>query len=432
MENEKKDNKINHLILISYDSFSISDWELARSLPNLKGLIEGGSYTTKLKSVYPSLTYVAHSTIVTGCWPDRHGVYHNNPFQPFVEEQDQDWHWFRDDIKVPRIYELARDKGYSSAGILWPVTGKARIRYNLPELAAVRTENQILKVLRNGNPIYSLEMELKFGKYRKGVNQPELDNFSTLCACHTLKTKKPGLLLLHLIDLDDTKHRFGTGSDEAMKAIERMDLRLGEIIRAVLDSDLASETAMIVLGDHGQLNVRYKVHLNNLLLEKGLIWKAGDSYNWRAYLQSADGCAFLHIKPGDHLAESEALEVLRAALGKEEYGIEEILDRNTLDSMRVSKVVNWVLEAKEGYKFVDSIGSSIIEDLSMSDIRHATHGYSPYKPGYTCCFIASGPGIKKNHDIGEMEMVDVAPTIASILGFEMRNVDGRPAEGIFE
>jgi hypothetical protein len=31
-----------------------------------------------------------------------------------------------------------------------------------------------------------------------------------------------------------------------------------------------------------------------------------------------------------------------------------------------------------------------------------------------------------------MEMVDVAPTIASILGFEMRNVDGRPAEGIFE
>lgn len=429
---KKSKRNIEHLIVISYDSFSVSDWDLAKNLPNLKSLIDNGSYSTSLNTVYPSLTYVVHSTIVTGCWPDRHGVFHNNPLQPFVEEKDQFWHWYRKDIQTPTIYELAKDKGFITSGILWPVTGKAEIKYNLPELAAVRGENQVLKVLKNGNPFYSLEMELRFGKYRNGVNQPELDDFSTLCACHTIKTKKPGLMLLHLIDLDDTKHRFGVTSNESQEAIRRMDIRIGALLDAVKAAGLSDHTALIVLGDHGQLDVKYKVHLNNLLFDKGLIYRNGEGYQWKAYLQSADGCAYLHIKPGEESVEKEALEVLRSALDKEEYGIEEILDRNTLNSMRAWEGAKWVVEAKEGYKFVDSIGSEIVEDLSKSGIRHATHGYSPKKSGYSCCFIAYGPGIRKNYEIGEMDMVDVAPTLAAILGFEMRGIDGEAVYDIFE
>lgn len=429
---EKSKRNIEHMIVISYDSFSISDWDLARDLPNLKRLIDNGSYSTRLRSVYPSLTYVVHSTIVTGCWPDRHGVFHNNPLQPFVEERDQYWHWYRKDIKVSTIYELAKKNDLVVAGILWPVTGRADIKYNLPELAAVRGENQVLKILRNGNPFYSLEMELRFGKYRNGVNQPELDDFSTMCACHTIKTKKPGLMLLHLIDLDDTKHRFGVKSYEAKEAIRRMDKRIGSIVNTVEAAGLINQTAIIILGDHGQLDVKYKVHLNNLLLDNGLITRSGEDYEWKAYLQSADGCAYLHIKPGEESAEEEALRVLRSAFYKEEFGIEAILDRNTLDSMRAWEGVNWVVEAKEGYKFVDSIGSGIVEDLSKSGIRHATHGYSPKKPGYSCCFVASGPGIKKNYDIGEMDMVDVAPTLAAMLGFEMPGADGEAVFDIFK
>ncbi len=429
---EKPERKIEHLIVISYDSFSISDWELAKSLPNLKRLIETGSYSTSVRSVYPTLTYVVHSTIVTGCWPDRHGVFHNNPLQPFIEEKDQFWHWYRKDIKVPTLYELAKQNGFVAAGILWPVTGRADIKYNLPELAAVRGENQVLKILKNGNPFYSLEMELRFGKYRNGINQPELDDFSTMCACHTIKTKKPGLLLLHLIDLDDTKHRFGAKSDEARYAILRMDERIGSIVNSVEAAGFSDHTAIIILGDHGQLDVRYKVHLNNLLLDNGLIDKSGEGYEWKAYLQSADGCAYLHVKPGEEWAEEKALQVLRSALVSERYGIEEIFDRNTLDSMRAWEGVNCVVEAKEGYKFVDSIGSEIVEDLSKSGTRHATHGYSPNKPGYSCCFVASGPGIRKNFDIGEMDMVDVAPTLAAILGLDMPDADGEAIYDIFE
>ncbi|HHU19359.1 MAG TPA: hypothetical protein GXZ58_03810 [Bacilli bacterium] len=35
------------------------------------------------------MTYVVHSTMVTGVYPDKHGVRHNNPLQPFVEANNQ-------------------------------------------------------------------------------------------------------------------------------------------------------------------------------------------------------------------------------------------------------------------------------------------------------------------------------------------------------
>jgi predicted AlkP superfamily pyrophosphatase or phosphodiesterase len=425
-------NKTKHLIVVSYDAFSAKDWEYASALPNLSDLINRGSWSNKLRSVYPSLTYVVHSTIVSGCLPDRHGVYHNNPLQPFVDEKEQDWHWYRSDIKVPTIYDIARENGMDTASILWPVTAKAGIKYNLPEVAAVRGENQIIKVLRNGSPLFCLEMEIKFGKYRKGVDQPQLDDFSTMCACETIIKKKPELLLLHLIDVDDSKHKYGTESSETRAAIDRMDSRLGSIIKAVEDSGLSDSTAIVVLGDHGQLDVQKKVHLNNLLYEAGFIWLQDGKYRWDAYIQSAGGSAYIHIRDDDKVVEDKVLKILADAMEDSSYGIERILNRVEMDKMGVAKNNNWMIEAKEGYSLEESLSDSIIVNLELQGIRYATHGYSPYKNNYTSNLIVSGPGIRKNFFIGEMEMTDVAPTLATILGLTMENIDGKTVYQIFD
>ena len=46
---------------------------------------------------------------------------------------------------------------------------------------------------------------------------------------HTIKTKKPNLMLIHLVDLDAQRHHHGFSSDEAQAAIRRHDVRLGKI-----------------------------------------------------------------------------------------------------------------------------------------------------------------------------------------------------------
>lgn len=420
-----------HVIVISYDAFSEDNWEMAKSLPNLSKLIKNGAVSTKLRSVYPTLTYTVHTTIVTGVHSDKHGIFHNNPFQPFVEEKNQIWFWYQDAIKVPTLYDLAKKKGLSTAGLLWPVSGKSSIKYNLPEIHALKNENQSLKVLKGGSPLFCLGLELKYGRYRKGIQQPNLDDFTTLCTVDTIKIKKPNLLLIHLIDLDDAKHSFGTDSKEVKEAILRMDIRLGRIMDAIEDAGIKKDTTLFIIGDHSQINVKYKVALNHLLKEKGLIFEEKGEVKWRACLQSTGGAAYLHIKEGDLEAETVAYTVLKDAMQKGDYGIEHIYSREELDSLHVNKSINTMVEAKSGYSFVDTLKGPMIIDLEEKDIKYATHGYSPDKENYKCVFVASGPLIKENYFLEDIEMVDIAPTIGKILGIEPKNCDGRVLDEIF-
>ncbi len=414
-----------HLIVISYDAFSEDHWEQAKRLPNLAKLIAGGMSTHKLRTIYPSLTYVVHSTISTGVYPARHGIYHNNPLQPFVEEKEQAWHWYRRDIKVPAIYDAAHEAGLKTAALLWPVSAKARIDYLLPEVVAIGKENQLLKVLRNGNPLYCISMQLRHGHIRNGIVQPELDDFTTACAVDTFKRKKPNLLMLHLIDLDETKHHHGTSGPEVDAAILRMDRRLGDIIEAVETSGLADDTVIMVLGDHGQINVHTKIHLNNLLRDAGLIYRNGDQAIWRAYVQEAGGASYLHIRDNDARTREQALRVIRDYMKDEMSGIEAIYDKAMLKKLHAADLAPYMLEAKNGYSFDDKLTDELHESIGGPGATYATHGYSPYKENYRTNLVINGKGIARGADLGEAEMVDIAPTMAAILGLKLDNCDGK-------
>ena len=423
--------KAKHLIVISYDAFSEDNWEKARKLPNLSKLIKTGAYSAELKSVYPTLTYVVHTTMVTGVYPDKHGIYHNNPLQPFIPEKEQSWFWFKRDVKVPAIYDTVKKQGLKSAGILWPVTGKAAIRYNIPEIRAIKKENQALKILKNGSPLYSIGMEKKYGRLRKGIEQPYLDNFTTMCAVDTIKRKKPNLLLMHLIDLDDAKHEYGTDSPKIDEVLIRMDKRLGDIIEAVREAGMIDDTVFMVVGDHGQINIRYKVRLNQLLKEKGLIYEENNELRWRAYIQNAGGSAYLYLKENDHEAEQLALEILNTAMTEDCYGIERLYSREELKSLYAPSTASYMIEAKSGFCFSDSLKGAVVTDLDEQGIKYATHGFSPDKPDYKCVLVVSGACIKDNHQISDVQMVDIAPTMADILGVDFENCDGRSLVEIF-
>lgn len=420
-----------HLIVISYDAFSEDHFELASRLPNLSQLIQNGAHSQKLKSVYPTLTYVVHTTIATGVYPDKHGIHHNNPFQPFVKEEEQSWFWFRDKIKVPTIYDAVREHNMSTAGLLWPVSGKSSMKYNIPEIRAINKENQALKVLKSGSPLYCIEMELKYGRLRKGIEQPYLDDFTTKCAIDTIKHKKPNLLMMHMIDLDDAKHAYGTDSDEVKQVITRMDKRLGDIMQAVDEAGLKDDTIIMVLGDHGQFNVRYKVHLNNLLQDKGLIYEENGEMKWRAYFQCGGGAAYLHIKQGDVEAEQLALAVIADYMKDDSSGIEKLYAGDELEQLHVCPITKYMVEAKKGYCFDESMNEPTIVDLDKQGVKYATHGYSPDKSDYRCNLVVSGDQVKNDYHIGDIEMVDIAPTMAKILGIDFNYCDGRPLDEIF-
>ena len=90
---------MSKLVVLSIDSLFDEDMEFLKTLPNFKKLFEKASYSSAgMRSVYPSFTYPAHASIMTGTTPDRHGIFHNEKLD--VGNPSPDWYWYYRDLKV--------------------------------------------------------------------------------------------------------------------------------------------------------------------------------------------------------------------------------------------------------------------------------------------------------------------------------------------
>ena len=131
--------KSKRLIVLSLDALGSTDFEMFSQLPNFKKFIDHAAFCRQVRSVYPSLTYPAHTTIVTGRPPAEHGIVNNILIQP--ERSSPDWFWQRKYIQGTTLYDEALKKGMQVAALLWPVTAKSDITWNLPEIFA----NQVVE-----------------------------------------------------------------------------------------------------------------------------------------------------------------------------------------------------------------------------------------------------------------------------------------------
>lgn len=428
-----------YLIVLSFDAMSSEDYQYMKSLPNFKFILDNGSHIEKVNSVYPTLTYPAHTSIITGMLPKNHGIVNNTLFQP--GKQGPDWYWHRKYIKCPTLYDLAKEKGLKTAALLWPVTAGANIDYNLPEIWPNKWyENQALVSLISGTPSYILKLNNKFGKLRKGISQPFLDDFILQSTLYTIKTKKPNLLLVHFTDVDTNRHLYGYTSKEAVDAIHRHDFRLGEILKATEDIGIYEDTTFVILGDHSALDEHTIININALFKEKGLIALDSNEQlkDWEAYFSSCDGSGYVYLKrPHDNSLVKEVEDILTDFVKREDSGIEALINRDQAIDLGANDNCSFMLEAKKGYYFLEKYTGSIFEKVDESLIgskKHytkATHGYSPLKPNYSTMFLAFGKGIKKGRIIKEANIIDEGPTLAKIIGISMDSTDGKIISDLF-
>lgn len=419
----------NHLYVVSLDGLSTLDFDYISNLPNFRKFIENSSYCKNVYSVYPTLTYPAHTTIVTGKYPKNHGIINNTLLQ--LNKKSPDWYWYRKNIKCETIYDLAVKNGLIVAALLWPVTAKSKIQYNMPEIFANRFwENQIMVSLFNGTPLFQYQINKKFGHLRDGVKQPNLDNFTHQSFLYTIKNKNLDLTLVHYTDLDSTRHIYGFNSDEAKLALVRHDKRLGEIIETLKEKGIYEESTIILLGDHSSLDENKIVNLNILLAEKGYIQldKNGKISSYTAIVKNCDGSAYVYTKSDK--GENESLKKILKEFNEKYQCIEAIYSGEEASYMGADPNCYLMLEARKGYYFQDGLKGNIIKEVTSYNteegVEHtlSTHGYSPFKDDYTTVFMASGMGIKSGNIIEKMNLIDEGPTMAKLLGLTLEDADG--------
>jgi hypothetical protein len=81
------------------------------------------------------------------------------------------------------------------------------------------------------------------------------------------------------------------------------------------------------------------------------------------------------------------------------------------------------LAARSGYSFSDSFtGDQVIAPRSSTG---GTHGYLPDQPDMWGTLVLQGNGIKPGTDLAKVSSMDVAPTIARILGVQLPSAEGQ-------
>ncbi len=415
------------VLLISVDGM-IPDYyldadKLALKVPNLRLLMAEGAYAQGAISVMPTVTFPAHTTMITGVNPNRHGIMTNEVFDP-DGLLGGGWHWYYDDIKVPNLFGQAHAAGLKTATVTWPVTAGAPIDLNLPDMYPIPN-------LREAKNMLSLARSPRTEKIlTELLPAPEAlvhmkDDLRAKVAVRFWEDR-PDFMAVHFLELDEAHHRFGPRAPEALAVMEYIDDCIGQLFEALRTTGRWDQTTVVLVSDHGFMATENEVRIGVLLRTLGLVKldARGKVTSWRAMAWPTGGTAaiFLHAEAtlDDRRRVDDAVKLL---LSNPAYGVAHAYKPAEMAAAGGLAGAYVVLEARPPFWFGKAVD---VPDLIGPKKTGGNHGFHPMRPELRAAFLMRGPGVRAHKNLGVVRLLDVAPTIARVLKVELPKVDGRP------
>jgi len=392
-------------------------------IPNLRRIVVEGAHASGVTGVLPTVTYPSHTTMVTGVSPARHGIIANSPFDPFSKNLGG-WYWYAEDIKVPTLWDVCAKAGLTTTSVDWPVTVSANINFNIVQYwrAENAEDRKIIRAL--STPGLFTEAEKALGPYTDGNDYSiKGDVRRTAFNVYLLEKKRPRFHICYFGSLDEEEHGSGPYSAETFAVLEQLDDVIGQI-RAAAEKLGGGRAVICVVSDHGFKLTDKEVNINSALREAGLIElnEQGHVKSWRAITWYGGGSAGIMLRDQkDDEARKIAGDVLNKLAADSSSGVMKVADRAAAASMGGFPDAAYVVTIKPGYR----LGSKLQGPVTAAVRAAGTHGYSPDVQDMNSSFFIVGPGIERNRDLGQIDMRDIAPTLATILGVELRSAEGR-------
>lgn len=423
-----------HVVVISLDGFPAYLWhEPDLPIPNLRRLAAAGAAAESMVVTNPASTWSSHTSMITGLSPRRHGVFFNGQVMlpgpgkmPYIEQ------WADKDgfVLVPTLYDLAHAAGLTVAESDWVAITRAKtVNWSFPEIPSVNGPVE-QEMIAAGliTPEQIGWMEHKPG--RKSLVWH--DQMWTTAACFMFERHRPNLLLYHPLTTDSINHNVGPGTEASYTAFAYADRLVGELVATVERTGLRDRTTFIIMTDHGFKKVTHYIHANVALVKAGLARAVGPGLvDCQAAVMSLGGTAFVYVT--DPARKAELLPRLKALLAATE-GVDRVFDGSEGPSLGLPtpaenpRMGDLILAAKAGYLFNNSAAPA--EVIMPVGKYGGTHGYLASDPELEGVFIASGAHIRPGVTLPRMRNLDLAPTIARLLGLELPEAEGRVLEEI--
>ena len=358
---------------------------LGLRIPNMRRLLNQGRYAQGVVGVYPTVTWPALTSLITGVRPDQHGILGNRR----ERQEGGDYYWTAGFLKAPTLWQAAHDRGWTTAAVTWPVTVGATITYNLPEYFQRRNGGgmDLESVAAKATP--GLVEEIA-GSYPSFPQQWVDDRTRTLAVLYLLQRKQPDLVLVHLVDLDSEEHDRGPFERNANAVLEATDELIGKILAVLPDG-----YNLALVSDHGFERVDKIANLPVLLAQNGI----------NGELLSTGGIA----ATGD----LNVAALLRQSANKPETGIgREIPHEELVQYAPQLSAMIAVFEPAEHVMF----GAAAKGPYIVPPPEKGNHGFWPLRRDYRSVFVIFGPGIKPSVE-PEIQMTSIAGRLSALLGF---------------
>jgi predicted AlkP superfamily pyrophosphatase or phosphodiesterase len=368
------------LILISIDGYR-ADYIERKLSPNLAALAREGVHATALRSAFPTLTFPNHYSIVTGLYPDHHGIVNNRFIDPVSGKQfvynkpdttsDPAW-WGGEPLWVG-----AERQGKHAATMFWPGSDVA--------IDGVRPEHWM--------PF-------------NGKLSPDARVDQGLAWLDLPPGQRPDFLTLYFEQVDHAGHDHGPDSDEVNAELGTIDAALGHLIQGLKQRGIYAATNIVIVSDHGMTATSED---RIVVLDKVVDIHAVDVIN-------AGILVGLAPKPG------REAEVDRALLTPHDHmrcwkksDVPARLHYGT--NPRIPPLLcladdGWLVDTQEYL------------NRPNRHISKGEHGYDNADPKMRALFVAHGPAFKHGLTVPEFDNVDIYPLLARILGIKPAANDG--------
>lgn len=428
--------KDSHVVLISLDGFPAWMWkDPSLPVPNLRKLAADGAQTEAMTVSNPSITWINHTTMVTGVNPRKHGVLFNGLLIRQGETKPpklEPWVHKKQLVHVPTLYDVAHEAGLTTAEVDWVAIKDAEtINWSFSELP--NADRPIEKEMIAAGLLTEEQVGwMNPGPQRKNMAWHDLT--WTRAASHIFKTHKPNLLLYHTLNTDGTHHRYGPANMASYTALAYTDRLVGDLVKSVEESGLKDKTTIVITTDHGFKKVTKFIYPNVALKQAGYAKAFGNAITQcDVAAMTQGGLCFIYVL--NPTKKAELLPKLKELFTKTE-GVDKVIDGNDGPTLGMPTPAenqgmgDLVLYAKAGFAFNNGASGDSVTAPSVD--YGGTHGYPNSDPELDGIFIASGKGIKKGVVLPRMANLDIAPTIARLLDIKMPEMDGRVLEEILE
>ena len=400
-------------------------------MPNLAKLAAVGAYASAMIPVLPAAPYPVHATLVTGLLPVHHKVLGDEMVGPQglhirgIERENR--------IRGIPIWRTAQAAGRSTVALNWPLTRGADVALLLPDMGIPerQEERTWLQQLAGEASPWILERLALIDEGLLGIPWPSTilsDALVEKLACEIASQPvTPGLWLLAFGQSGTALARDGAGRDGARLGLARVDAALGRLIECFDAAGIADSTAFVIVGDRALLPVHSLVYPNVVLEKVGLITPApthlgAQLAGWSAFVRSYGGAAVVYAQNED--------DAILARLALEQQATRSrafrIVSAGELARLDADPDAWFGLEGKAGYGLGKAARGSLVQPTD----RRGLGGYLPTLAGSEVGFVAWGAGVRPGVRVPRLSQIDVAPTVAELLGFSLPGADGSPLHGI--